>query len=165
MQTFRLARGERDARHLGRETDAGEPPQSESDEDGGGRRCERAVARRVAGGEGAGRQQQTGRDDEPRQRDELEVEPGPVRPFFIPTPESSEIYEQARALAKEIGFDPEAGVVGGGSDGNFTGAIGVPTLDGLGPEGAGFHTAEEHVLVDSLIPRARLLSGLLRTLS
>ena len=95
---------------------------------------------------------------------ELEVEAGPVRPLFTPTRESRELYDQARSLAGEIGFDPEPGIVGGGSDGNFTGALGVPTLDGLGPEGAGFHTQDEHVLVDSLIPRARLLSGLLRTL-
>ena len=94
----------------------------------------------------------------------LEVEPGPVRPLFTPTDESLKLYEQARELARGIGFDPKPGIVGGGSDGNFTGAIGVPTLDGLGPEGSGFHTAEEHVLVDSLIPRARLMSGLLRTL-
>jgi glutamate carboxypeptidase len=94
----------------------------------------------------------------------LEVEPGPVRPLFTPTDESRKLYEHARELARGIGFDPEPGIVGGGSDGNFTGALGVPTLDGLGPEGANFHTAEEYVLVDSLIPRARLLSGLLRTL-
>jgi glutamate carboxypeptidase len=95
----------------------------------------------------------------------LEVEPGPVRPLFTPSPQSLELYEHARSLARSIGFDPEAGIVGGGSDGNFTGALGVPTLDGLGPEGSGFHTAEEHVLASSLIPRARLLSGLLRTLA
>jgi glutamate carboxypeptidase len=94
----------------------------------------------------------------------LEVEPGPVRPLFTPTPESLELYEHTRALARTIGFDPEPGIVGGGSDGNFTGALGVPTLDGLGAEGAGFHTQDEHVLIRSLIPRARLLSGLLRTL-
>jgi len=94
----------------------------------------------------------------------LEVEAGPVRPLFTPSAESLELYERARSLARSIGFDPEAGIVGGGSDGNFTGALGVPTLDGLGPEGSGFHTAEEHVLIPSLIPRARLLSGLFRTL-
>jgi glutamate carboxypeptidase len=94
----------------------------------------------------------------------LEVEPGPVRPLFTPSPESLKLYEHARALARSIGFDPEPGNVGGGSDGNFTGALGVPTLDGLGPAGAGLHTQDEHVLIDSLIPRARLLSGLLRTL-
>jgi glutamate carboxypeptidase len=95
----------------------------------------------------------------------LEVESGPVRPLFTPTPEGLELYEHARALARAIGFDPEPGIVGGGSDGNFSGALGVPTLDGLGADGAGFHTEHEHVLIESLIPRARLLSGLLRTLS
>jgi glutamate carboxypeptidase len=96
---------------------------------------------------------------------ELEVERGPFRPLFTPSAGTLELYERARSLAREIGFDPEPGIVGGGSDGNFTGALGVPTLDGLGPCGAGFHTEEEHVLLDSLIPRARLLSGLLLTLS
>ncbi len=96
---------------------------------------------------------------------ELEVEPGPVRPLFTPGPGTLELYEHARSLAREIGFDPAAGIVGGGSDGNFTGALGIPTLDGLGPRGAGFHTEGEHVLVDSLVPRARLLSALLLTLS
>lgn len=95
----------------------------------------------------------------------LEVEAGPFRPLFTPSAETRSLFETARELAQDIGFDPHPGVVGGGSDGNFTGALGVPTLDGLGPAGAGFHTAEEHVLVESLIPRARLLSGLLRTLS
>jgi glutamate carboxypeptidase len=96
---------------------------------------------------------------------DLEVETGPFRPLFTPNAGTLELYKQARSLAREIGFDPEPGVVGGGSDGNFTGALGIPTLDGLGPRGAGFHTPEEHVLLDSLIPRARLLSGLFLTLS
>ncbi len=96
---------------------------------------------------------------------ELEVEPGPFRPLFEPSPASLELYEHARTLAREIGFDPSHGSVGGGSDGNFTGSLGVPTLDGLGPQGAGFHTDEEHVLVSSLVPRARLLGELFRTLS
>ncbi len=95
----------------------------------------------------------------------LEVEPGPVRPLFTPSPQSMELYEHARSLARSIGFDPEDGIVGGGSDGNFTGALGIPTLDGLGPHGSGFHTQDEHILASSLIPRARLLSGLFRTLT
>ena len=82
---------------------------------------------------------------------ELEVEPGPVRPLFEPSAASLELYEHARSLAREIGFDPGHGSVGGGSDGNFTGSLGVPTLDGLGPEGAGFHTAGR--------ARAGLLAG------
>jgi hypothetical protein len=54
--------------------------------------------------------------------------------------------------------------VGGGSDGNFTGALGVPTLDGIGVCGEAFHTAQEHLLVSSLVPRARLIAELLRSL-
>jgi glutamate carboxypeptidase len=96
---------------------------------------------------------------------DLEVEVGPFRPLFTPSAGTLELYELARSLAREIGFDPEPGIVGGGSDGNFTGALGIPTLDGLGPCGAGFHTEDEYVLVHSLIPRARLLSGLFLTLS
>jgi glutamate carboxypeptidase len=95
---------------------------------------------------------------------ELEVETGPFRPLFTPNDGTIALYEQARSLARGMGFDLEPGIVGGGSDGNFTGDLGVPTLDGLGPCGAGFHTEEEHVLLDSLIPRARLLSGLMLTL-
>ncbi len=94
----------------------------------------------------------------------LEVTPGPVRPLFGPTPESLALYERARVLANRIGFNPGHGTVGGGSDGNFTGALGVPTLDGIGVCGDAFHTAQEHLLVSSLIPRARLIAELLRSL-
>jgi glutamate carboxypeptidase len=54
---------------------------------------------------------------------------------------------------------------GGGSDGNFTGAMGIPTLDSLGVRGAGLHTLNEHIQVDSLTERARLMAGLLTRLS
>ncbi|MDB5374990.1 MAG: carboxypeptidase, partial [Belnapia sp.] len=47
---------------------------------------------------------------------------------------------------------------------NFTGAMGIPTLDGLGVQGAGGHTLEEHLLLDSLVPRAKLIAGLLQVL-
>jgi glutamate carboxypeptidase len=53
---------------------------------------------------------------------------------------------------------------GGGSDGNFTGALGVATLDGLGVMGGGAHTLEEHVLFSSLVPRATLLARLIAEL-
>ncbi|HTU94382.1 MAG TPA: M20/M25/M40 family metallo-hydrolase [Solirubrobacteraceae bacterium] len=95
---------------------------------------------------------------------QLEVRPGPVRPLFAPTTESLALYEKARALANRIGFNPGHGTVGGGSDGNFTGALGVPTLDGIGVCGDAFHTAQEHLLVSSLVPRARLIAELLRSL-
>jgi len=54
---------------------------------------------------------------------------------------------------------------GGGSDGNFTAALGLPTLDGIGPEGGGAHAADERVLVASIAPRAALLAGLLLDLA
>ena len=95
---------------------------------------------------------------------ELCVEAGPVRPLFAPTAEGLALYDQARAIAGEIGFAPGHGSYGGGSDGNFTGALGVPTLDGLGVCGDGAHTHEEHLLVSSLVPRARLLAGLFERL-
>jgi glutamate carboxypeptidase len=94
----------------------------------------------------------------------LEVEAGPVRPLHEPTAGRLALFEHARAGAREIGFAPGHGTVGGGSDGNFTGALGIPTLDGLGVCGDGFHTDTEHVALDSVVPRARLLSALLRTL-
>lgn len=55
----------------------------------------------------------------------------------------------------------EEGSAGGGSDGNFTGALGVPTLDGLGVPGGGAHADHEHILVDEIAPRAALLAALL----
>ena len=70
------------------------------------------------------------------------------------------LYQQARRLAGELGIDLREGSTGGGSDGCFTAALGVPTLDGLGPDGAGPHALHEHVLVESLAPRAALLTQL-----
>jgi glutamate carboxypeptidase len=74
------------------------------------------------------------------------------------------LFAHARRIANSIGYDITPQSSGGGSDGNFTGAMGVTTLDGLGVQGAMAHTLEEHVLVDSLVPRARLLAGLLESL-
>jgi glutamate carboxypeptidase len=74
------------------------------------------------------------------------------------------LYAHARGLAQAIGFDINHQSSGGGSDGNFTGAMGIPTLDGLGIGGAGAHTLNEHVTVASLVPRTKLLAGLFATL-
>ena len=63
-----------------------------------------------------------------------------------------------------IGVELPHGSAGGGSDGNFTGAMGIPTLDGLGVRGADAHTLNEHIEVDSLAERGRLMAGLLATL-
>lgn len=93
------------------------------------------------------------------------VERGPIRPLWEPHRETMALFEKAHGLAAEIGFELRHGSFGGGSDGNFTGALGVATLDGLGVDGAGAHTFEEHLLVSSLVPRCRLFAELLRTLS
>ena len=95
----------------------------------------------------------------------LEVTPGLYRPSFVKTPAIQNLYDHAAALAREIGY-PVAGerIAGGGSDGNFTGALGVPTLDGLGVLGDGPHTHHEHLLVSCLVPRTKLLARLFETL-
>lgn len=94
----------------------------------------------------------------------IAVEPGPVRPLFRAHDGTMALYDQARRLAADIGFDLRHGQFGGGSDGNFTGALGIATLDGLGVNGGGAHTHEEHLLVSSLAPHARLIAGLFETL-
>ncbi len=74
------------------------------------------------------------------------------------------LFERAQQLAGELGFTLEETSTGGGSDGNFTAALGVPTLDGLGPIGGGAHATHEHVLLDSFVPRTALLARLIETL-
>ncbi len=85
---------------------------------------------------------------------------GVTRPVWEADARGMALFDTARAIARDIGFDITPQSAGGGSDGNFTGAMGVPTLDGLGVSGGGGHTLEEHLLVSSLVPRARLLAGL-----
>lgn len=69
-----------------------------------------------------------------------------TRPVWEPDAKVMALYGHARGLARQIGFDISHQSSGGGSDGNFTGAMGVPTLDGLGVGGAGAHTLDEHVV-------------------
>ena len=71
------------------------------------------------------------------------------------------LYEAARLAAREIGMVLDEGSAGGGSDGNFTAALGVPTLDGLGAVGDGAHARHEHVEIDALVPRAAVIAKLL----
>ena len=66
-----------------------------------------------------------------------------------------------RIARHELGIDLEESATGGGSDGNFTAALGVPTLDGLGAVGEGAHAANESVLVSRIADRVALLAGLL----
>ncbi|POR49980.1 M20/M25/M40 family metallo-hydrolase [Bosea psychrotolerans] len=90
---------------------------------------------------------------------------GVTRPVWEPDAGTLKLYELARKIAGELGWDLEHGSAGGGSDANFTGAAGIPSLDGLGLLGAGYHTLEEHIEVDSLAQRSRLMAGLLTRLS
>jgi glutamate carboxypeptidase len=95
----------------------------------------------------------------------LEVSGGMNRPPFEKSAAIDVLFRHAQAVAKGIGFDLQhTEMTGGGSDGNFTAALGVPTLDGLGIDGDGAHTEWEHGLISSIEPRTRLMRGLLETL-
>jgi glutamate carboxypeptidase len=91
----------------------------------------------------------------------LDIDGGLNRPPMERSPAMAALFEQARRIASSMGVDLHEGSTGGGSDGNFTAAMGVPTLDGLGPEGEGAHAAHEHVQTESFPRRVALLSGLL----
>ena len=83
----------------------------------------------------------------------------------MPESASSTLFPLAEQVAASLGLKPLSGVaVGGGSDGNFTAALGVPTLDGLGAVGGGAHADHEYVEMDTLVDRARLLAGLVAQL-
>jgi glutamate carboxypeptidase len=89
---------------------------------------------------------------------------GVTRPVWEPDAGTLALYEAARGIARQLGFDISHQSAGGGSDGNFTGALGIPTLDGLGVIGAGLHTLDEHIEVASLARSGRLMAGLLASL-
>lgn len=90
---------------------------------------------------------------------------GVTRPVWEPDAGTMALYEKARGIAATLGIALSHGSAGGGSDGNFTGAMGIPTLDGLGARGADMHTLNEHIEIDSLAERGRLMAGLLATLA
>jgi glutamate carboxypeptidase len=91
----------------------------------------------------------------------LTISGGFNRPPMERSPMIAALFQQARRIARTIGQDLTEGSTGGGSDGNFTAALGIPTLDGLGVRGGGAHAEDEHILLDSLPERAALLAGLL----
>ncbi|RJL05235.1 M20/M25/M40 family metallo-hydrolase [Paracoccus aestuarii] len=92
---------------------------------------------------------------------EFIVTRGVTRPVWEPQPGTMALLDLAQDLAGRIGFDLTSDRAGGGSDGNFTGAMGVPTLDSIGVRGRGLHTLDEHIDTASLVERARLAAGLL----
>jgi glutamate carboxypeptidase len=91
----------------------------------------------------------------------LEITGGFGRPPMERTPGVARMFEVAQAAGRELGLDVQEGSTGGGSDGNFCAALGVPTLDGLGAVGDGPHAIHEHVIVSELVPRAALIATLL----
>ena len=95
---------------------------------------------------------------------EVRVTGGIDRPPLERSPGVVALYEKARAIAKELGFDLGEGSAGGSSDGNLTAAQGVPTLDGLGPMGDGAHADSEHIVISDLPRRTALLARLLEML-
>ncbi len=93
---------------------------------------------------------------------QLEVSRGVTRPVWEPDAKVLALHATAERIARRLGFALPHQSSGGGSDGNFTGAMGIPTLDGVGVRGAMAHTLEEHIEVPSLASRGRLFAGLLQ---
>jgi glutamate carboxypeptidase len=91
----------------------------------------------------------------------LTVTGGINRPPMVRTRGTVRLYAEARALAAELGFVLDEAATGGASDGNFTSALGIPTLDGMGAVGEGAHARHESILLEHVAPRTALLAGLL----
>jgi len=91
----------------------------------------------------------------------IEITGGINRPPMERTAGVAALYAQAAAIAGELGWKLGEAAVGGGSDGNFTAALGIPTLDGLGGVGDGAHALHEHILISELPRRAALIASLI----
>jgi glutamate carboxypeptidase len=94
-------------------------------------------------------------------RCKIEITGGLNRPPMERTPGIAALYKRAQSLAREIGVDLEESMTGGGSDGNFTAALGIPTLDGIGAVGEGAHAANESILTNRIADRTALIAKLL----
>jgi glutamate carboxypeptidase len=94
----------------------------------------------------------------------IQIEGGLNRPPMERSVGIRALFKTAKSLARQIGVDLEESTTGGGSDGNFTAALGIPTLDGLGGVGEGAHAANESILIDRIADRTALLAGLVETL-
>lgn len=95
----------------------------------------------------------------------LKVSGGMTRPPWAENAPTQLLFGKAQAVARQFGLELDTGMrTGGGSDGNFTAAMGIPTLDGLGVDGEGAHTLHEHMLISSVEPGVRLFQGLFEQL-
>ena len=93
----------------------------------------------------------------------VQVEGGMMWPPMKRTEKIAELFDQARVLAGEIGFELDEAMAGSASDGCYCAALGVPVLDGLGAVGGGAHAVDEHIEVSNMVPRAALVARLLET--
>jgi len=91
----------------------------------------------------------------------LRISGGINRPPMEPSAKAADLYARAAAVARGLGWKLDEAAVGGGSDGNFTAALGIPTLDGLGAVGEGAHAEHESVVISELPRRAALVAGLI----
>jgi glutamate carboxypeptidase len=91
----------------------------------------------------------------------LEVTGGLNRPPMERTPGTVNLFRRAATMAKGLGFQLQEAATGGGSDGNFTSALGIPTLDGMGAVGEGAHADRESILLEALVPRTALLAAMI----
>jgi glutamate carboxypeptidase len=94
----------------------------------------------------------------------LEVTGGLNRPPMERSPGIVKLFQLAQKLGEDLGVNLEESLTGGGSDGNFTAALGIPTLDGLGAVGEGAHAANESILADRIADRTALIGKLLAAL-
>jgi glutamate carboxypeptidase len=97
-------------------------------------------------------------------RCKLEITGGMNRPPMERTPTVAALYKKAAEIARQLGWKLEEAAVGGGSDGNFTAGLGIPTLDGLGGVGEGAHAVHESILISELPRRAALLAELIASI-
>ena len=95
---------------------------------------------------------------------ELMVEGGFERPPLVRTEAVAGLFRRVRQVGEQLGLDLQEGSTGGGSDGNFTAALGVATLDGMGAMGDGAHADHEHILISHLSARTSLLAAVLLSL-
>ena len=95
----------------------------------------------------------------------LEITGGLNRPPMERTSGTVTLFRRAATMAAGLGFQLQEAATGGGSDGNFTSALGIPTLDGMGAVGEGAHAQHESILLDALVPRTALLAAMIGGLS